>query len=75
MPYYSVTAVNPKNGKPCKVEFFLGGKSRGFTSDRRGQALTFEISGSGNYDWYAKRHGKKVDSGRSSGGTVKVMAD
>lgn len=73
MPYFSVKAVYAKTMKPVKVEFFLGGVSRGFTPDRENESLDFSTSSSGEYSWYARKGGNKIQEGESDGGAIKVI--
>lgn len=73
MPYFSVKALRAKTKEPVKVEFFLGGVSRGFTPNRLGQALVFDVGSSGRYQWYAKQSGRKVAEGSSDGGEILVL--
>jgi hypothetical protein len=73
MAYFKFSCVNAKTGQPLKAEIFLGGKSVGFTPDRKGQYLLAETNSSGKFEWYAKVWGKKIDSGYSSGGDVRVF--
>ncbi|GAB2991021.1 hypothetical protein [Psychrosphaera aestuarii] len=75
MAIFKFEAKKMKTGAHVKVEVFLGGKSRGFTSERAGSPLMVETTQSGSFSWYAKRMGSKVDSGESSGGNILIAVD
>lgn len=75
MAIFKFEAKKMKSGDFVKVEVYLGGKSRGFTSDKKGSPLVVETTSSGNFDWYAKRMGSKVDSGRSDGGKILISVE
>lgn len=72
MPTFLFKAVNVKNDDAVKVEVFLGGTSRGYTPDKKGHTLAVSTSSSGKFSWYAKKGGKKIASGTSSGGSITI---
>jgi len=73
MGLFKFQAYNAKTKDPIKAEIFLGGKSRGWTFKSKDKYLEVETAYSGNYDWYAEYSGKKFDSGKSGGGTIKAL--
>lgn len=73
MAIFQFFAVNAKTGLPVKCAITLGGKSRGFTPERKGEYLVVETEMSGRFSWYAKRYGDKVDSGESEGGRIRIV--
>ena len=73
MSIFKFRARNAKSGDQIKAEVFLGGKSRGYTSKRKGDWLVVETSQSGSFDWYIKYGGSRIGSGRSSGGQVDAV--
>jgi len=72
MAIFRFYAKKITTGEAVKVEVYMNGRSQGFTPDRKDQYLTVETSQSGSYEYYAKRFGKKVESGRSSGGNILI---
>jgi len=72
MAIFKFTAKKMKTGEPVKVEVYLGGKARGFTPGTQDGYLIVETNQSGQYQWYAKRGGAKIDSGASSGGNILI---
>lgn len=75
MATFKFEAKKMKTGDFVKVQVFLGGKPRGFTSDKKDKPLVVETTSSGSFDWYAKRMGSKVDSGRSDGGKILISVE
>jgi hypothetical protein len=73
MPTFVVYAKNGTTDRAVKVEFHLGGKFRGYTSDRANDPLMVEISQRGTYNWYARRGGEVIQRGSSSGGNIVII--
>jgi hypothetical protein len=72
MPTFLFQAKRADNDEPIKAEIYLGGKDRGFTQLGRDSWLEVKLSTSGRYEWYAKYHGVKIDSGSSEGGKITI---
>jgi hypothetical protein len=71
MPFFKFRAVHAKTGKPMKFHISLGGKNRGYTSDKSADHwLMVKTDHEGNYSWYAKEDSKIIESGTSSGGEI-----
>ncbi len=73
MAIFQFRARNAKSGDPIKVEVTLGGTTRGFTSNKKGEYLVVETSSSGKFSWYAKYNGNKIREGVSSGGEIEII--
>jgi len=73
MPMFKVQAFDAKTNEAIAAEIFIGGRSYGFTKKSTNDYLNVELSGSGNYQWYAKYHGETIDSGTSSGGNIRAL--
>ncbi|KAA1166177.1 hypothetical protein EU508_00125 [Pseudoalteromonas fuliginea] len=73
MAVFKFRARNAKTGDPVKAEITLGGTSRGYTPNRKGDYLIAETSSSGSFSWYAKYNGRKIGEGKSSGGEIEVI--
>ncbi len=69
------SACNAKTGQPMKVEVHVGGVFKGYTSDRKNQLLPVKMKTTGTFDWYARKWGKVVARGRSSGGNITIVVD
>ncbi len=69
---FNFRARNSKSGLPVKVAISLGGKDRGYTSTKKDEWLTVELSTSGTYSWYARLDGTKIAEGTSSGGKMDI---
>ena len=72
---FQFVAKNSVTGKLTQVEVFVGGVAKGFTTTNPNQRLLVELDISGTFDWHAKKSGKVVDKGHSSGGNIIVYVD
>lgn len=72
---FQFVATNMKTGKPVQTEVFVGGTSKGFTKENHNQPLQVSMSSTGTFEWYAKKFGKTVARGKSSGGNINIPID